>query len=227
MTKYKRFMAAVRHLQDYRKQNTRPVVGASIKAPRQAERGDGIEFDLHSALLGLLPRLRRFAVALTGSTVDAEDLVQTAYDRAMSRRAQFRADTELVAWMYRVMRNLPIDENRGLPDGRWDGMNAAREVAGNVGEAIAESNITPATVRRALADPPEHERIMLILICVDGMSYNDAAEILDIPIGAMASRMARAREALHEQIANHSHSGVAGTIIPLMSPCAYTSQGEH
>jgi len=74
---------------------------------------------------------------------------------------------------------------------------------------------------------PEHQCTMLILICVDGMSYKEAAEILDVPIGAMASRMARAREALHEQIANHSHSGVAGTIIPLMSPCADTSQGEH
>src|SRR5260221_3253209 len=106
MTKYKRFMAAVRHLQDYRKQNARPTVEASMKAPSQAGRDDGIELDLHSALLGLLPRLRRFAMALTPSTVAAQDLVQAAYDRAMSRRAQFRTDTHIVAWMYRVMRNL-------------------------------------------------------------------------------------------------------------------------
>ena len=132
MTKYKRFMAAVRHLRDYRKQNTRSAVQASMNARRRAERDDGIELDLHSALLALLPRPRRFAMALTRSTVDAEDLVQAAYDRAMSRRAQFRTDTEIVAWMYRVMRTLSVDENCSLQDGRQDGMDT-REVTGNSG----------------------------------------------------------------------------------------------
>jgi RNA polymerase sigma-70 factor (ECF subfamily) len=226
MTKYKRFMAAVRHLQDYRKQNARPTVEASMKAPRQAGRNDGIELDLHSALLVLLPRLRRFAMALTPSAVAAQDLVQAAYDRAMSRRAQFRTDTQIVAWMYRVMRNLSIDRNRSPQVGGRDGM-AAREVTGNVGEAIAESNITLAPVRRALADLPEHQRTMLVLICVDGMSYKEAAEILDIPVGAMASRMARAREALHEQITSQCHTGVARPIIPLMSAWAGASQGGY
>jgi RNA polymerase sigma-70 factor (ECF subfamily) len=227
MTKYKHFMAAVRHLQDYRKQNSRPAVGASMNAKRQAKGDDGIELDLHSALLALLPRLRCFAMALTRSTVDAEELVQAAYDRAMSRRAQFRTDTQIVAWMYRVMRNLSNDENRSLQDGRGDGVDAAREVTGNVGEAIVGCNITLATVRRALADLLEHQRTMLILICADGMSYKEAAEILDTPIDAMASRMARAWEALHNQIASQSQSGVAGTILPLMLACAGMGQGER
>jgi RNA polymerase sigma-70 factor (ECF subfamily) len=224
MTKYKRFMAAVRHLRDYRKQDTRPPVNASIDARHRAERDHGIEFDLHSALVALLPRFRRFAMALTRSAVSTEDLVQAAYDRAMLRQAGFRTETQIVAWMYRVMRNLSIDENRSLQDGWQDGVDAAREMTGNVGEAIAECNITRAAVRRALADVPEHQRIMLILICVDGMSYNDAAEILDIPIGVMASRMAKAREALHEQIASYSHTGA---VIPLMSACTGPGQGEH
>jgi hypothetical protein len=68
---------------------------------------------------------------------------------------------------------------------------------------------------------------MLILICVDEMNYNEAAEILDIPVDAMASRMARAREALHEQITSQCHTGVARTIIPLMSASTATGQGEH
>ena len=126
--------------------------------------------------------------------------------------------------MYRVMRNLSIDENRSLQDGWQYGVDAACEVTGNAGEAIAERSITPATVRRALVDLPEHQRIMLILICVDGMSYKEAAEVLDIPIGAMASRVAKAREALHEQIASHSHTS---TIFPPASACKVTGQGEH
>jgi len=103
-------------------------------------------------------------------------------------------------------------------------VDAACEVTGNAGEAIDERSITPATVRRALVDLPEHQRIMLILICVDGMSYKEAAEVLDIPIGAMASRVAKAREALHKQIASYSHTG---TMIPLMSACTGQGQGEH
>ncbi len=227
MTKYKRFMAAVRHLQDYRKQNTRPALEGSIKARLPAGRADGIELDLHSALLALLPRLRRFAMALTRSTVDAEDLVQAAYDRAMSRRAPFRTDAQIIAWMYSVMRTTSIAENRSLQDGPRERVGAAREVEGDVGEAVAASNITQATVRRALADLPEHQRAMLILICVDEMNYNEAAEILDIPVDAMASRMARAREALHEQITSQCHRGVARTIIPLMSASTAMGQGEH
>jgi len=224
MTKYKRFMAAVRHLQDYRRQNTRPPVNASINARHWAERDHGIEFDLHSTLVALLPRFRRFAIALTRSAVDAEDLVQAAYDRAMLRQTGFRTETQIVAWMYRIMRNLWIDENRSPQDGWQDGVDAAREMTGYVGEAIAERNVTLAAARRALADLPEHQRTMLILICVDGMSYNDATEILNIPIDAMPSWMANAREALYERMASYSHTG---TIIPLMSACCVAGQGEH
>jgi RNA polymerase sigma-70 factor (ECF subfamily) len=129
--------------------------------------------------------------------------------------------------MYRITRDLSIDENRSHQDERCDGVDAVREMTGNVGEAIAERNITLGTVRRALADLPEHQRTMLILICVDGMSYKEAAEILDIPVDAMASRMARAGEALHEQSASQSRTGVAYTIIPLMSAWAGSARGEH
>jgi len=117
MTKYKRFMAAVRHLQDYRKQKTRPAVDASIDARRRAEGHHAIELDLHSTLVALLPRLRRFAMALTRSTVDAEDLVQAVYDRAKPHQTRLRTETQIIVWMYRLMRNLSIDENRSLQDG--------------------------------------------------------------------------------------------------------------
>jgi DNA-directed RNA polymerase specialized sigma24 family protein len=147
MTKYKRFMAAVGRLQDYRKPNPRPVVEATSYARRRGERDDV--------------------------------------------------------------------------------NNVARGMTGVVGEAISERDITLAAVRRALADLPKHQRRMLILICVDGMSYEGAAKVLDIPIGAMASRMARAREALHEQIASYSQAGVAGAGIPPMSAWAGMTRGEH
>jgi RNA polymerase sigma-70 factor (ECF subfamily) len=227
MTKYKRFMAAVRHLQDYRKQNTRPIVKTSMNAKRQARSDDGVEFDLHSALLALSPRLRRFAMALTSSTVDADDLIQAAHDRAISGRARFSTDVQILAWMYRVMQNLSIDENSSLQAGRWGGMDATREVAGDDGETNAGTDITLANVRRALAHLPQQQRTALILICVDGMSYKEVAEILDIPLGVMTSRIARAREALHTQIARESRTNVRDLVIPMVHARAGSKPGEH
>jgi RNA polymerase sigma-70 factor, ECF subfamily len=226
MTKYKRFMAAVGRLQDYRKQDSRPTVGTSMNAKRQAKGVDGTEFDLHPVLLAFLPRLRRFAIALTPSPVDAEALVQAAHDRVISRRAQFRTDAQILAWMYRVMQNLSIDENKRLQAERC-GMDAAREVAGEDGETIAGSNITMANVRHALAHLPQHQRTALTLVCVDGMTYKEVAEVLDIPLGVVTSRIAKAREALHTQIAREASTNVRDLVIPMVPARAGRKPGEH
>jgi RNA polymerase sigma-70 factor (ECF subfamily) len=225
MIKYKRFIASVRHLRDYRKKDTRPAVEAWTNARRRA--GDGIDVDLHSALVALLPRMRRFAMSLAPSTVGAEALVRAAYDRAMSRQARFQTDARLVARMYRIMWNLFLDENIGLEDRRQSGPDAAREVSPAVAGACSEKDMTLAGARRAFADLPEHERTLLILICVDRMSYKEAAAVLDIPVDAIASRMARARQALHEQITGSSSADVADMRLPSMPACAGMSPGEH
>jgi RNA polymerase sigma-70 factor, ECF subfamily len=166
--------------------------------------GGRVARDLRSELVELMPRLRRFGVALTRSFVDADDLVQMACERALSRGGQLRSDANIGAWMYTMMRNLWIDEVRARRTRRHDSIEAANDVMGDDGEALAERNNAWAAVRRALSELPVQQRIALTLICVDGMSYKETAEILEIPVGTLASRVARGRQTLYEQLASVS-----------------------
>jgi RNA polymerase sigma-70 factor (ECF subfamily) len=175
-----------------------------------------VAHDLPAELVELMPRLRRFGVALTRSFVDADDLVQAACERALSRGVQLRGETNMGAWMYTMMRNLWIDELRSRRTRRYDGIEAAHGVMGDDGEALAERNNTWAAVRRALSQLPAQQRAALTLICVDGMTYKETAEILEIPVGTLASRVARGRQTLYEQLAGVS--SIAGCGAHALAP---------
>ncbi len=108
--------------------------------------------DLRSALAPLLPRLRRFGIALTGSAADADELVQTACERALRRSAQLRDRSRLDAWIYGIMRNLWLDEMRARRVRRHDAITAASAIIGEDGETTLESRQTLEAVRRAMQD---------------------------------------------------------------------------
>lgn len=163
-----------------------------------------MEQDLRLEIGELLPRLRRFGIALTKSVADADDLVQAACERALLRQDQICHETKIGVWMYAIMRNLWIDEIRAPRSHLHDSIEVAREMIGDDGEPLTEKSNAWAAVRRALDELPVEQRATLILICVDGMSYKETAEILDIPIGRVTSRVARARQALHERLAMRS-----------------------
>jgi RNA polymerase sigma-70 factor (ECF subfamily) len=155
-----------------------------------------------SALAALLPRLRRFGLALTGSKADADELVQATCERVLSRLGQLRDHARLDAWVYGIMRNMWIDEVRSRRVRRYDELTAASDVVGQDGEAVAEGRITLAMVRRTLAQLSEEQRTVLILVCVDGLTYKEAAEVLRIPLGTVMSRLSRARQELHARLNN-------------------------
>ncbi len=173
-----------------------------------------MEQDLRLALVELMPRLRRFGIALTRCTVDADDLVQAACERALLRRDQLRGDTKIGAWMYQIMRNLWIDEVRSRRTHQHAGMEAAEHVIGVDGEALVERSNAWAAVRRTLEELSMEQRVALILICVDGMSYKETAAILGIPIGTVTSRVARARHALYDRLAIRPPVGDASAPTP-------------
>ena len=156
--------------------------------------------DLGSRLAALLPRLRRFALALTGSAGDADDLVQGACERALRGAAHLRDATRLDAWIYGIMRHLWIDEMRSRRVRRHDALEAAQEVVGDDGEASANGRITLLRVRRCLEQLPAEQRAVMILVCVDGLAYAEAATVLDIPIGTVMSRLSRGRRELHARL---------------------------
>ncbi len=177
--------------------------------------GPLVDEDLRTSLAALAPKLRRFALALTGSNADADDLVQSACERAMRRSDQLREATRLDGWMYGIMRHLWLDEARARRVRRHDDLDHASTTIGTDGEAVAFGRISLGEVRRALALLSADYRCVLTLVCVDGLSYRDAAAVLDIPIGTVMSRLSRARRELQDRL--HA-TKVSGTVTPLPLP---------
>jgi len=166
------------------------------------DREEGVEDYVRNALIPLYPRLRRFAASLTGSLETGDDLVQHACERALARTSQWQPGTRLDSWLYRIMRNAWIDERRSIRYRSRAPLEAADDSIGENGETVTAARLTLDTVRRELAKLPEEQRVVLTLVCVDGLSYREAAEILSVPVGTVMSRIARGRLALAERIEN-------------------------
>lgn len=146
-------------------------------------------------LVELLPRLRRFASALTHSHADAEDLVQTAVERALRHASSWQAGTRLDSWLYKIVQNLWRDELKAHRR-RAEPLDAAADVVGVDGRETTLTHLRSIETRAALAELPEEQRLVVVLVVLDGMSYQQAAEVLNAPVGTVMSRLARARSKL-------------------------------
>jgi RNA polymerase sigma-70 factor (ECF subfamily) len=156
-------------------------------------------------MVELLPRLRRFAVALTGDLDQADDLVQETCMRALSRVEQWQPGTRLDSWMYRIAQNLWLDRMRAKKvRGEQVDVEAAEAVIGPDGRTVVESRLTLAAVSAAMAQLPNEQRVLIALVCIDGLSYKEAADITGTPIGTVMSRLARARRELHALLEGHA-----------------------
>lgn len=149
---------------------------------------------VRDGLTELLPRLRRLARTLTGHAADADDLVQVALERALARADQWRPDARLDAWVFGILRNAWLDELRSR--GRWQRVLAPEEAGETVGEATVERHEQALSVAAAMARLPEEQREAVALVLVEGLSYRETADLLQLPIGTVTSRLARARAAL-------------------------------
>lgn len=141
--------------------------------------------------------MRRFAIGLAGSPSDADDLCQMTLERALTRQKQWQEGTRLDSWIYRMMRNLWIDQARA---GQRRGQTFVDEEAGlSVGaDGAQESAVELSNVDRAMAQLPHDQREAVLLVMVEGYSYREAAEIVDCPVGTLNSRLVRGRDALLE-----------------------------
>ena len=155
--------------------------------------GADIRFDIVS----LMPRLRLFAYSLTRSAADADDLVQSTCERALKARESFEPGTRLDSWMFRIMRNHWIDQTRRR---RFDGnvvhLSGEEAIPGEDGRDTVEARDEMAAVHRLILGLPEEQRSVLVLVCIDELSYREAATVLDVPIGTIMSRLSRARQQL-------------------------------
>jgi RNA polymerase sigma-70 factor, ECF subfamily len=154
-------------------------------------------------LLSLIPRLRRFGYALTGSRDAGDDLLQDALEKALIRQAQFEPGTRLDSWMFRIMQTTWIDRMRSEKrKQKWhQPMDDTLQIAGSDGERDFGARLELADVRQAMTHLSEEERVVLVLVSVDGMSYKEASDVLDIPIGTVMSRISRARTNLLKRLA--------------------------
>lgn len=148
-------------------------------------------------MLELLPRLRRFAIGLAGNPADGDDLCQMTIERALTRQEQFQQGTRLDSWMYRIMRNIWIDESRARS--RRSETFVDEEAGLSIGsEGGQEASVALGDVDRAMQQLPEEQREAVLLVMVEGYSYKEAAEIVGRPVGTLNSRLVRGRDALME-----------------------------
>ena len=164
---------------------------------RVNELDDPTQRAVHDQIIVLLPRLRRFCMALTGSADAGDDLTQTTVERALQRIDQWQTGTRLDSWMFRIAQNANIDAARTrIRRGVHVDLDALGDTAGDDGRAVTESRSALARAQQAMAGLPEDQRALLALVVLDGYSYREASETLGIPIGTVMSRIARARQAL-------------------------------
>lgn len=149
---------------------------------------------IRDQLVALLPRLRRFARALSRDAHDADDLVQVSVERALLHLDQLRPEARLDSWMFGIVRNAWIDETRSRK--RRDKLLAPEELGEQVADSSSEAPIQRLSIEAALQRLPEEQRLVVALVLVEGLAYKEAAAVLEVPIGTVTSRLARGRETL-------------------------------
>jgi len=146
-------------------------------------------------VLALLPRLRRFAAGLARDPADGDDLCQATVMRALEKRELWAPGTRLDSWMYRMMRNIWIDESqaRARRGETFFAEDAGLSVGGSGGQ---EEAIELSVIDRGLRTLPDEQREAVLLVMVEGYSYKEAAQIVGCPVGTLNSRLVRGRDAL-------------------------------
>jgi RNA polymerase sigma factor (sigma-70 family) len=152
--------------------------------------------DIAHLIEPVIPALRRYARTFVRGAADADDLVQDTLERAISRWHQRRSDGETRAWLFTILHNLAVNHlRRAARRGREVPLDDAGE------SDVAAPSTQEDTLRRdgilgAVGQLPDEQRSVLLLVSIEDVSYAEAARILDIPIGTVMSRLARARARL-------------------------------
>lgn len=148
-------------------------------------------------LVAFLPNMRRFTISLTGSADVADDLVQAACERALAHQDSFDPQTRFDAWIFRILRNLWIDQiRRNRTAGPKEDIEDHSDSGALTSLPDAMPRLELRQVGAAIGQLSDDQREVLLLVCVEDLSYRDTAEVLGIPIGTVMSRLARARRNL-------------------------------
>jgi len=160
------------------------------------------EEDVRRLIVAAWPRLFRFACGLCGNRADGEDLAQSAVERALLAASRYRTGESMEAWLIHITRNLWRD---GMRRRQVRGVVVSDEMVDveRPQAAQAEEHVMAMDALRAFAYLAPAQREVAAMILVEGLSYQEAASALGIPIGTVMSRLARARSALIERPNGH------------------------
>jgi RNA polymerase sigma-70 factor (ECF subfamily) len=164
--------------------------------------------DARNELVKLIPRLRRFTMALTGTRADGDDLAQDALEKALRRLDQFQRGTRLDSWLFRIAQNAWIDQMRSRQSrARVMIEDPEADAPGLDGRSAIAATLTLRTALGVLAKLPEEQRAVVALVQIEGYSYREAAEILGVPEGTVNSRLVRARTVLDAAVFGDEDNG--------------------
>ncbi len=149
--------------------------------------------------------LRRFALRLTRNASDAEDLVQSTMLRALEKNNYFQDNTNLFSWTSKIMFNLFVSQYRHKKkfETQHDPALYIDQASEDPGQ---EASVDLATVRASMKKLSAEHREILVLVCIQGLKYDDVSEMLKIPIGTVRSRLSRARKQLQDMLTSPSPS---------------------
>jgi len=166
--------------------------------------------DLGALIAPQIPRLRRYARALTGERGRADDLVQDTLERALGRFHLWRRGSDLRAWLFTIMHNLFVNQVR-TADPLADGADLDTvTVAARGGPAdVTDLLDLDAALRRL----PDEHREVLLLVALEQLSYHEAAAVLGVPLGTVMSRLSRARERLRRLMAGEPAPSVSLRVV--------------
>ena len=156
-------------------------------------------------LLACIPRLRRYARALVGERVGADDLVQDTVERGWTRLASWRGGSDMRAWLFSIMHNVHIDQVQ-RPSVSTESLN--EETAMPAAPGSLATGLEMRDMETALRQLPAEQREILLLVALEEMSYDEVAHMLSIPIGTVMSRLSRAREKLRANMEGRSYAAV-------------------
>jgi RNA polymerase sigma factor (sigma-70 family) len=154
---------------------------------------------LKQEISGIMDNLRRFAFSLTGEKQDAYDLLQETVVRLLEKNVPDDADTR--KWAFRVCKNIWLDQLRANKVRRqWTESKIGEMDNRQDGQKIADDHIALEEIKSIVAELPDEQRTILSLVAVEGFSYKEAAEMMNIPVGTVMSRLSRARAAIADSL---------------------------
>jgi RNA polymerase sigma-70 factor, ECF subfamily len=159
--------------------------------------------DLPSLLPEMLPRLWAFALRICGDRHDAEDLVQQACVRALERARQLQPDTSPLSWMFAIVHSIWLNELRARNVRAFsviEGEGDFLEIVADPQACTPEQNVMNGQIVSAVQRLPETQRVVMLLVAVEGLSYREAADTLGVPIGTVMSRLSRARRTIVSEL---------------------------